>query len=662
MTETRSPRSSGQKLKSLEGIFGIVLLSISILGLIFTLVLPWYSYDISMEYDTEGISGIDEELEEISSQSGKITVEGSYTFSELESRTVGNYLDNGTIYVLVGFIILMLFSLIFLIGLFSDILRLPASMLVLGTGHEEGLTGRHLNSLNSIAALFMWFPITLVLYGASRFVGAIGASDYNYVSRSTMEGNFNVSASYSTVCGNLFFLLGLLMLGGVIYYLYRTWLKPVILNITSGERRAYVKKGSIMMIAGVILLTLGLVAMPMFSMIKEEITGGDENYELFYMDGDFHNVMGSMEDRGVIVKDWEDVTGDLSLMQWTLFIGIILSLLVLIGFSINLANPKYTIAPLLQLCVLLVVVAGIIFIIGQIMLWVDAGDLGMAISTEYLSVESTFGNNYFPFIFSFIALGCAVYASIVTVPPTFEMFKGAEYGEVAGTAAGLPLASGGAAPRTPVYSGFSSSLKAKKKPIVVSLGIVAVIVVGILIFVFGFLGDENVDKVNVDVNVVFNPDNFDLRMSQPDSYSDYATEDEEYIFYYSIAEEMVAGAKFRLTWIDEDEMGWIGSAPNRENQPDSFIMIITSPGGNITVEGSATNAYKEEGALELYVLIPENNITGFEGTGGWEIVLQVNAGDHEPKYAGGTKFIDRGNDFNLEIVYDYYIEKGALQE
>jgi len=668
MTEPRSPRTAGQKLKSLEGIFGIVLLSISILGLIFTLVLPWYSYEITMEYDTDTIPGMDEE---ISGQSVKITETESYTYDELEEKTVGNYLENGATYVLVGFIILLLFSLIFLVGLFSEFIRLPASMLVFGTRQEEGLAARHLNSLNSIAALLMWFPVTLILYGSSRFVGVERMSETNIVNIYEIQGYLNISVSHSTVCGYLLFFLGLSMLGGLVYYLYRTWLKSVVLTITSSSGREYVKKGSIIMIVGVLLLTLGLASMPIFSMAKEEITMGEENYEFFHTDGIFHNNLDYMEESGRIDKNWEDVADDLSLMQWTLFSGIILSLLVLIGFSINLANPKYTIAPLLQLCVLLVVIAGIIFMIGQIMLWTDIGDLSSGVSTEFWTQEFSFGWNYFPFIFSLLALGCAGYASAVTVPNTFKMFKGVEYGEVASTAAGFPAistdssvgdSSGGAPRRTPVYSGFSRGFKAKKKPIIVSLGIVAVIVAGILVYVFVIPSGDSGDEVKADENVVFNPDDYGYGTSHPSIINGYAEEGGDNGFGHDITEEMVAGANFRLTWTDEDEVGWIGSTPNRENEPDTFTMIVTSPGGNVTEEGTAMNEYKEEGVIEFYVTIPEENISDSEGTGMWQIVLQVDAGDHVPKYAGGLLFVDSGNEFNLEIIYNYYAEKDAPQE
>ena len=644
-----------------------MLLSISILGIIFTLVLPWYSFDITMEYDSETIVDIDEEFDGISGESGKITMEESYTYDEVDEKTVGNYLENGATYVLVGFIILLILSLIFILGLFSDFLRLPASMLVFGTKQEEGLSSGHLNSLNSIAALLMWFPATLILCGSSRFIGAERMSETNFVELYSMWGMLDVSGGHTTVCGYLFFFMGLSLLGGLVYYFYKTWLKPVVLSMTDGGGRTYLKRGSIIMIAIVILLTLGLTSMPIFSMVKEEVTVMDENYALFHTDGYFHNVLSSMEDRGVVDKNWEDVADDLSLMQWSLFIGVILSLLVLIGFSINRANPKYTLAPLLQLCILPVIVAGIIIVIGQIMLWVDVGDLGLSVSTDYWAMEFSFGSNYFPFIFSLMALGCAVYGSIITVPHTFRMFKGVDYGEVAGATTGLPAtsmadSSGGAPRRTPVYSGFSSGLAARKKPVIVTLGIVAVIVAGILVFFYAIPGGDSGDEVNVDVNVVFDPDDYGYGTSNPIILNGYADEGGENYFNYNIEEEMVAGASFRLTWTDEDETGWIGSAPNRENQPDSFTMIITSPGGNITVEGSAINAYKEEGLLELYVLIPEESISDSEGTGEWEIILLVEAGDHEPKYAGGTKFIDHGNDFTLEITYNYYAEKSASKE
>jgi len=39
------------KAASFEAIFGYVLLGISILGIILTLTVPWYTYEFSLEYE-----------------------------------------------------------------------------------------------------------------------------------------------------------------------------------------------------------------------------------------------------------------------------------------------------------------------------------------------------------------------------------------------------------------------------------------------------------------------------------------------------------------------------------------------------------------------------------------------------------------------------------
>lgn len=135
-----------------EAIFGYVLLGISILGLILTLTLPWYTFDIYMKVED-------------STGGTMITIrDGSYTYTELgepnrDGDTYGTqskFLENGSRYVLWGFILLTFLCIIYLVGLFSSSFTASSSMMVFGIGREEKLNRGHLRSLKTISCLAMW--------------------------------------------------------------------------------------------------------------------------------------------------------------------------------------------------------------------------------------------------------------------------------------------------------------------------------------------------------------------------------------------------------------------------------------------------------------------------------------------------------------------------
>lgn len=152
---------------------------------------------------------------------------------------------------------------------------------------------------------------------------------------------------------------------------------------------------------------------------------------------------------------------------------------------------------------------------------------------------------------------------------------------------------------------------------------------------------------------------YDLLESQMTSISDHATEGEAMTLVYTAAEENVANVTFRMTWIDEEDTGWIGSAPNHENQPDTFTIVVESPDGNISASETGANQHGQEGVIEFTVGVPVEKIPSVNGTGKWSITITVEAGDNMPKIIGAFRFDDYGNDFTLEISYEYYIKSGV---
>lgn len=660
-SEPSASKSLSERMKSFQGIFGLVLLFVSIIGLILVFVLPWYSYEEKFETDRDLPDNLfgDPAHPSVSipDGAGTVTLKDSYKYGELDSDNVGSHLNNGAIYVLVGFIVLLIFSLVNLIGIFSDFLHRPLSMMLFGLGAGEDITRTHLRNLGSIGAMLMWFPVLLITYGSARFVGAVHMVNSNFKDIWKLWHFTNISGDTSTVSGYLFFFLGIFLFLGLIYYLYRTWLKLAAMRSKRNAGPFPVNRAGWVMIGVILLLTLALVFMPVYSMSKEKWRVDEEKVEIYHSDGYFHNILDAMEERGEVATSWEDVSDDLSMMQWALFGGIALSLLTLIGLSVYLANPRFKIGPLLQWSSLLAVIAGIVFLIGHIMLWTDLGDLSPSVSTGMWEQEFSFGNNYLPFIFSVPALAGAGYASFLFIPLSVAALKGEETAVEALTGEALvPVEEEtGKGPGFPAR--VVKGLKRRKRPIIVSLSIVGVIIAAIVVYSVIVNAGEDEGGSTESGPVEFDETKFDLTEGAPETYYDYALEGEETKIYYYIEETNVSAVRFRLTWEDEEEQGWIGSAPNRENEPDQFTLEVSSPHGNITAEESAANPRDEMGIIELNLDVPVELVPSYQGTGTWNVTITVDAGDHEPKYGGATRFLDNGNEFILEISYDHYVEK-----
>lgn len=163
-------------------------------------------------------------------------------------------------------------------------------------------------------------------------------------------------------------------------------------------------------------------------------------------------------------------------------------------------------------------------------------------------------------------------------------------------------------------------------------------------------GKDAPDEPDFDIKM------FDLMKGAPIFISDYATEGQPHEVVQNISEKMVASISFRLTWTDEEDAGWIGPAPVRENQPDTFTVIITGPTAGLTAHETGSNTHGREGVIQFVVEVPVQIDEALNGTGDWEIFIEVDAGDHEPVMGLGMKFTDSGNDFTLEMTYEYYVK------
>ena len=142
-----------------------------------------------------------------------------------------------------------------------------------------------------------------------------------------------------------------------------------------------------------------------------------------------------------------------------------------------------------------------------------------------------------------------------------------------------------------------------------------------------------------------------------DAVDDYASEGQTIPITLTIEVANVANVSFRLTWRDEPD-----ADGTHTNEPDMFSLSATNPDGNVSEGESGQNGHGATGSVEFTITLfnedsspPE--VPFLNGTGEWDITISVNAGDHEPIVPDPLNLRtipDRGNDFTLEISYDYY--------
>jgi len=185
-----------------------------------------------------------------------------------------------------------------------------------------------------------------------------------------------------------------------------------------------------------------------------------------------------------------------------------------------------------------------------------------------------------------------------------------------------------------------------------------VLVLGAVIFLIAISGSlvfgEDME-VLAEVGVkVMDWEDYDKLEGEVTLVQNYANEGEELKIPHNITDLNICSISFRLTWTDEEDVGWIGPSPNHENHPDEFTLSAVGPDGSVKGSGSASNQHGMDGLLELTLTVPTPIVDSLNGTGDWDITITVNAGDHEPARIGLFKFLDNGNDFTLEIFHEYY--------
>ena len=120
----------------------------------------------------------------------------------------------------------------------------------------------------------------------------------------------------------------------------------------------------------------------------------------------------------------------------------------------------------------------------------------------------------------------------------------------------------------------------------------------------------------------------------------------------------------QLTWTDDDTSTVTVGGIGLENQPDTFRLTIVIPNGTeFEVEDSSDSSGNGVITIEIPLGVTEEeqksgNIKDFEA-GEWTITVEcVEAGDAETS-TGQTIQQDDGNDWTLNVNYNYYKKKGG---
>ena len=124
----------------------------------------------------------------------------------------------------------------------------------------------------------------------------------------------------------------------------------------------------------------------------------------------------------------------------------------------------------------------------------------------------------------------------------------------------------------------------------------------------------------------------------------------------SVDDTNVCEISFTLSWSDEAD-----ADGRHTNEPDSFTIRVESPDGSYSSEDTGQNSHGGKGNIELSLTLfdesnPPKSLPFLNGTGDWNIIISVAAGDQEPLIPspfGMRTYSDTGNDFTLATSYSY---------
>jgi hypothetical protein len=133
-----------------------------------------------------------------------------------------------------------------------------------------------------------------------------------------------------------------------------------------------------------------------------------------------------------------------------------------------------------------------------------------------------------------------------------------------------------------------------------------------------------------------------------------SSENSEEEVFVSLTAENVKSISFTLTWTDES------AGTGFENDPDEFSLSVETPNGTFAESEVVENSPGGQGSVNILITYDPDEPPYEEGTGTYTVtVICGNCGDHHS--AGPFGIIpgpsDIGNDWDLSVDYDYYMEK-----
>jgi len=207
----------------------------------------------------------------------------------------------------------------------------------------------------------------------------------------------------------------------------------------------------------------------------------------------------------------------------------------------------------------------------------------------------------------------------------------------------------------------------KNDKLIIIIGVVVLAIVVIAIAMYQEpLNEDGVGSIFSNPTDDFYEINWEVHEATLDTISDYASKSEVYETMVSIPKGNVKSVTFNLSWIDDKTflLGRMGL--------DELILEITDPDGNVLTESAKSARKTKDGNIEItidnIVSHPSDKVEAKSQSDAEEMVNQepyyddtwedkeftIQVGVNVGEILGGIRPRDKGNNFDLEITYEYY--------
>ncbi len=150
---------------------------------------------------------------------------------------------------------------------------------------------------------------------------------------------------------------------------------------------------------------------------------------------------------------------------------------------------------------------------------------------------------------------------------------------------------------------------------------------------------------------------YSLESSEAMVFTGSSQENSETVVAVDIEERLLACVTFTLRWRDEEDI--VRFMRTYENRPDEFGIAVVSPNGTAVSSQMVANERGREGSVSIHLALNFSGPREAEGNGTYDVsIVCGSCGDFFPAY-GVIGFTDTGNDWALEVVYEYYAGRGA---